>query len=280
MPPITLADSKWASKPKYQTRAEQLLDDRDRAFRLLKRLYWKAESLLCSWNRAIDVLKSHQDGQRTPQQHSIIIEYSAREDGDTVQSMFKIDFFEFYVLLEKYIVLCLDICGVRVPRKDPLGKYPNASKYDATFGSHQFHANLLTTLDQPCCPLHEALGQQDVRIYLGQAKDYRNRWKDADEVAEEKGSDEDNGSRKHTLEQLELPLMIMTILGGLEKAREVIEKRQASSNGDGGGVTEKSSGVNGMIRNNGAGRHAAYNLDDEEMEDAPFEAVDDAMEWE
>jgi hypothetical protein len=39
---------------------------------------------------------------------------------------------------------------------------------------HAFHANLLEALDDEKCPLHDALGTQDVRFQLGLAKDYRN----------------------------------------------------------------------------------------------------------
>ncbi|OCL14536.1 hypothetical protein AOQ84DRAFT_351463 [Glonium stellatum] len=271
---MTLAESKWAQRRSNRTRTEQLVHDKDKAFRLLRRLYWKAETLCCSWKRAIDVLKCNDAGSKSAQNHSTILTYNAGKDSNTVQTMFKLDFFEFYVVLERYIVLCLEICGVRVPRGDPTDvKSSTPSASVSTFGSHRFHANLLSTLDQPDCPLYEALGQQDVRLCLGQAKEYRNRWKDADERVEDDTCDGHNEVSKSTLEELELPGMLRTILDGLDKARKIVELRQAADIGIVGGSNEK-------IEPNRVESHVRYELDDEEMEDAPWEAVEDAMEWE
>ena len=44
--------------------------------------------------------------------------------------------------------------------------------------SHQFHANILATLDSEGCPLHSAFSDPDVRSQLGLAKDFRNYCKD------------------------------------------------------------------------------------------------------
>jgi len=271
---MTLAESKWAQRRSSRTRAERLVDDKDKVFRLLRRLYWKAEALCCSWKRAIDVLKCNDADSKSAQHHSTILAYNTGKDGDIVQTMFKLDFFEFYVLLERYIVLCLEICGVRVSRGDLTGgKSSTPSASVSTFSSHRFHANLLFALDQPDCPLHEALGQQDVRIHLGQAKEYRNRWKDADEQVEDNGCNGHNGVSKSALQELELPVMLRTILDGLDKARKIVELCEAADTG----VVVGSNGKSGVKR---AKRHVEYELDDEEMEDAPWEAVEDAMEWE
>jgi hypothetical protein len=200
--------------------------------------------------------------------------------------MFKLDFFEFYVLLERYIVLCFDVLGIRVSRKDINGKPSYHSGPPPAFGSHQFHANLLATLDEPDCPLHAALGQQDVRVYLGRAKEYRNRWKAADEL----GGGPDDGTEGEawtsTLEALNLATMLKTILGGLEQAGVVVKESVGVKHrqSDGHIGSRLSNGENTRLythtweagRNNGS----PHVVDDEAMEwdDAPWEAVDDAMD--
>ncbi|KAF2495496.1 hypothetical protein BU16DRAFT_391067 [Lophium mytilinum] len=265
-----LGQSKWAlEQPKRRTPAQQLNEDKDKSYRLLRRLYWKAEGLLCSWNRALDAIKLRSN-EHHDHPHSTLIDFALVEDGAMVQSMFKVDFFEFYVLLERYIVLCLAILGVRVSRKDlTAAKGPYHSGATPTFGMHQFHANLLATLDELECPLHAALGQQDVRIYLGRAKDYRNRWKDADELDGGPDATDSQGGRI-TLEDLKLGTMLKTILAGLEQASLVVKDRQP--------------GHTGMLVLNGEGtglQEVEYEAMD--MDDAPWEAVGDAMDamdWE
>jgi hypothetical protein len=72
------------------------------------------------------------------------------------ESMFKVDFFEFYTLLERYISTSLEIMGVQVSGTAPRTNV-NALKYITNPDLHRtrpralhaFHANLLDALDDP-----------------------------------------------------------------------------------------------------------------------------------
>lgn len=143
--------------------------------------------------------------------------------------MFKVDFFEFYTLLERYISISLEIMGVYVSGNAPHTNV-NALKYitNPEFRDkrptelHSFHANLLEALDDPKCPLHTSLGNQDVRIQLGLAKDYRNAWKDADEKATFLA---ENYSRMTVqLEELDLDIMLRYLLAGCEHAHGIVQE--------------------------------------------------------
>lgn len=145
------------------------------------------------------------------------------------ESMFKVDFFEFYTLLERYISVSLEITGVYVSGNAPRTNV-NALKYITNSelhhtrprALHAFHANLIEALDDPKCPLHISLGNQDVRIQLGLAKDYRNAWKDADEKVTHV---KDNSSRKSVrLEELDLDIMLKYLLAGCEHAHGIVQE--------------------------------------------------------
>ena len=155
--------------------------------------------------------------------------------------MFKVDFFEFYTLLERFVELSLSILGVTVSSgttSNGLGENVNALKYITNptlhrtrpLASHQFHANLLAALEQPNGPLYSALGHQDIRIQLGLAKDYRNRWKDDSEklatVTIRHTSDIEawSASRSNAvkLEELELHKMLATLLAGCQHSLEIV----------------------------------------------------------
>jgi hypothetical protein len=185
--------------------------------------------------------------------------------------MFKVDFFEFYTLLERYISISLEIMGVYVSGNAPHTNV-NALKYITNpqlrdkrqTELHSFHANLLEALDDPKCPLHTSLGNQDVRIQLGLAKDYRNAWKDADEKATFLA---ESYSRKIVrLEELDLDIMLRYLLAGCEHAHGIVQEcPDADPN------TFTSSDFE---------KQAQQQLTDASMEipDIPYEYMDDAMD--
>lgn len=188
--------------------------------------------------------------------------------------MFKVDFFEFYTLLERYISTSLEIMGVHVSETAPRTNV-NALKYITNpdlnrtrpRALHAFHANLLEALDDPSCPLHASLGNQEVRIQLGIAKDYRNAWKDADEkVSKTNGYNKDDKSQKNVnLTELDLDTMLRYLLAGCEHAHGIVQDRPDAD------------------PNNFTGRdfeqQAQQNTSNSmEMEDVPFEYMDDAMD--
>ncbi|KAF2478280.1 uncharacterized protein BDR25DRAFT_251018 [Lindgomyces ingoldianus] len=255
----SLKNSKWADRTPAEahvfTQEQRIAQEKEKATRLLGRLRWKAESLIASYNRALDILSTapgNLDGRHlrypfmlglgvvspavTPHEQAREAEMQKRR----AESMFKLDFFEFYALLERYITQCLSILGVHVTA-NALGPNiglrlltnPNAPRTVQSNGmnqvhsSHRFHENLLEMLDQGDNPLHQALGRQDVRIQLGRAKEYRNKWKDADEkLTVSKWTPEDDPIK---LRDLDLERMLSTIFGGLEHAQSVVNQSLGNS---------------------------------------------------
>ena len=122
---------------------------------------------------------------------------------------FRIDFFEFYVLLERVLLQLLSAVGVRVsrayqpdapsrnrsPERKPFSNVINgngngkssaaligdAKNIAARSGhGHAFHANLLSALTQKHNnPLYHLLGTGAAHSYIALAKDLRNGWKES-----------------------------------------------------------------------------------------------------
>ncbi|KAF2011874.1 hypothetical protein BU24DRAFT_425697 [Aaosphaeria arxii CBS 175.79] len=270
-PKTSLRTSRYAPRTPAEnlaySRAQRIKQDKEQASRLFERLRWKADSLIASYIRASEVLYAeihhhgHLDSSRFP--------FTSGTSSKQAESMFKVDFFEFYTLLERYLTLCFSVLGVSVSAAGPRTNV-NALRFitnpefarSRVESSHRFHANLLEAMDDPKSPLHPAFGAQDIRIQLGLAKDYRNHWKDADEQIDKKPSDlGDKPSVK--LGDLELQTMILSILIGCEKAQAIVLSADPSSNGQSSSKSQDS-------------EPRAYER--MEMEDIPFEYMDDAME--
>ncbi|CAK7205683.1 hypothetical protein SEUCBS139899_008462 [Sporothrix eucalyptigena] len=99
--------------------------------------------------------------------------------------MFKLDFFEYYMLCERALVHLQGVYGITISRgsaQDVRG--PSAIDSIGRPSTHRYHANVLEALDRKDNPLHAILGDEDVRRQLGRAKDLRNRWKSADDNGE------------------------------------------------------------------------------------------------
>jgi hypothetical protein len=113
--------------------------------------------------------------------------------------MFKLDFFEYYMLIERALVHLLGVFGVEVPRDTAIYRHDKKPGSGSGLGAsiwcdgrgreegtgqpaaarHRYHANVLAALDREDNPLHGTLGTGEVRRQLGRAKDLRNRWKTA-----------------------------------------------------------------------------------------------------
>jgi hypothetical protein len=264
-----------------QSKPEKLKQDKDRVTRLLGRLRWKAEMLMISFGRTMEIVQAaaQQDGHQW--QHSMqsgassVAAYQSqqRRQPNIVQkqaeSMFKVDFFEFYTLLERYITDCLAIFGSIVSASVPRQNF-NALRYETNpdlhrtrpMASHAFHANLLEALDDEKCPLAGSLGLQDVRVQLGIAKEYRNSWKDADS----KASIEHGDSRANMqLQDLQLEHMLRNIIGGCDLAHNVVQAHSTAPT-HGNGLTSREF------------EPKAYGYTSLDIEDTPFEYMDDAMD--
>lgn len=187
-----------------QSKAEKLKQDKDRITRLLGRLRWKAEMLMVSYMRTMEIVhaaaQQHDDNPSSSSQHalhsgasSVLPNPACHPPCPTcrttnphqrqAESMFKVDFFEFYTLLERYMTDCLALFGLHISASMPRQNF-NALRYATNpdlhrtrpLASHAFHANLLDALDDENCPLAGSLGLQHVRVQLGIAKEYRNAW--------------------------------------------------------------------------------------------------------
>jgi hypothetical protein len=191
------------------------------------------------------------------------------------EAMFKLDFFEFYVLLERYITVSLAIVGIDVSGAAPATNI-NALRYltnsdlhrTRPLASHAFHANLLDALDDENCPLHESFGVQDIRIQLGLAKDFRNAWKNADErVIASKWHAENGAARKSiTLSDSELELMLRALITGSDHAHAVVQAYTSSQ--PKGGFSNRDYQAQSYPSGN----------QNANASDMPFEYMDDAME--
>jgi hypothetical protein len=286
---FTMKTSKYAPKTPAealaQSRAEKLKQEKDRATRLLGRLRWKAELLMVSYYKASEIVRAA-DGQQSGESgadpttvsgRNILM--NAQRETDFIkkqaESMFKVDFFEFYTLLERYITICLGILGINISGAAPQTNV-NALRYITNpdlhrtrpLASHAFHANLLDALDDEKCPLYASFGIQDVRVELGLAKDFRNAWKDADErVIASQWDDEKGSVRKNiTLHDSQLEHMLRALIAGCEHAHGVV---QAYCNAPSNGNSFTSRDFESQSYNNN------YNVS---SDDTPFEYVDDAMD--
>ena len=277
-----------------QSRAERTKKDKENAARLLGRLRWKSESLAASYVRAVEILHAQvdQNGFMDPSmrdRHPFVLDMDSVSSNPNrrlietnlqkkkAESMFKLDFFEWYTVLERYITLCLSVYGISVSGTAPksnvnvLRQFTNPH-FANNLADHQFHANLLEALDDPRCALHPALGNQDVRIQLGLAKDYRNRWKDADEkVTSSNWSSADDERKAVRLEDLNLEFMVRSILYGCEHALHIVQNQSV----DPTAVSYASRDYESLGRN---GHSSSTGTSMTMVEDAPIGFMDDAMD--
>ena len=122
--------------------------------------------------------------------------------------------------------------------------------------SHRFHANLLEALDRADSPFGPSLGNQHVLIQLGIAKDFRNRWKDADANVQQP-------EQRVIRETLDLELMLPTLLTACAQALEVVNATDTQG--------QLTNGHNGNLE---SGLYEGMAVE----EDIPLEFMDDAMD--
>ncbi|KAH9909885.1 hypothetical protein F4778DRAFT_713252 [Xylariomycetidae sp. FL2044] len=168
---------------------------------------------------------------------------------DANEIHFKIDFHEFYMLLERALVHLMAVYGVVVEAQygfsqnlhnnngHPVQQPNGGGSGGAGAGplQHRYHANVLQALTNPANPLHEILGVGEAFQQLSRAKDLRNRWKYADDPAEP------SRFMPAPLEAYNLETILQTIFAAFEQAYLVTERHvreglslQANGNGYGG----------------------------------------------
>lgn len=185
------------------TKLETARRELARYAKIVRRLQWKLPFLAQGYRLAVD---------RVGADPRAVAE---------AELMFKLDFFEYYMLVERALVHLLGVFGVGVSRggyyrdgggggddmdmdmdksknnnnnsnnnNNANGRGLGASVWREGSSRHRYHANVLAALDREANPLHDALGTGEVRAQLGRAKDLRNRWKTA---ADEPELDHDQG---------------------------------------------------------------------------------------
>ncbi|KAL1878062.1 hypothetical protein VTK73DRAFT_8197 [Phialemonium thermophilum] len=238
------------------------LDELTRYTKIVRRLKWKLPYLADGYRKAVD---------RVGVDPALVAE---------AELMFKLDFFEYYMLLERALVHLLGVFSIRV------GSGPSSCDNEKSKGSsngssghrssspspyrHRYHANVLEALDRHENPLYPILGIGEVRRQLSRAKDLRNRWKNADGAAP--------NNRIHSrhapppaapLESYDLEGILSSIFAGFDRAFVVAEqfalgqKRVVSDERTGGGDMDMHDPINWTI-----------------TEEEQWEFMVDAMDWE
>ncbi|KAJ4523650.1 hypothetical protein HRR83_000297 [Exophiala dermatitidis] len=252
--------------------------------RLFRRLAWKANSLTHWSHRALSLAQEFQNQSHettstitqqrgngynhghpsTPTVHgpcASLGRYEMVIDPIEAERQFKIDFFEFYTLLERGLVCLLAVWGIvitsavapasrnRLSDHGPSPQNNNATKNhsDPIIGdsrtfhgvAHRFHANVLDALDHPSNPLYPVLGagSGDARAYIGVAKEFRNKWKDVEQrpddsfVGDERVEEEWDRAKvkryEKVLQDLRLDELLGTVLAALEEAGKHAEAEVA-----------------------------------------------------
>lgn len=131
--------------------------------KIVRRLKWKLPFLAHAYNAATDHV------------------YSTDEQREEAELMFKLDFFEYYMLLERALVHLLGVFGIKVT--GGLGgrrgngntgrQRGDEGRWDQS--DHRFHANVLEAFRDPLNPLHQALGKDVVCFALSRAKECESR---------------------------------------------------------------------------------------------------------
>ncbi|RVX74488.1 hypothetical protein B0A52_01614 [Exophiala mesophila] len=239
-----------SAQRQYQTRLTEL----HRFRRLFRRLRWKSNSLAHWSHRALSLTQQHaQEQQDTTYNHRSEIpnplyhgpvaslgHYHFTIDPIDAERQFKIDFYEFYALLERGLVCLFGVWGIVITASqhdedDAAISLTGATSRNIIGNSrafhgaeHRFHANVLAALDNQTNPLYDILGTGDAREYIGVAKEFRNKWKDVEQKpddsfgasgrAEEELDPNKVKRYEKVLKDLQLEPLLGTVLSGLEQA--------------------------------------------------------------
>ncbi|KAI8624377.1 hypothetical protein F5Y19DRAFT_320023 [Xylariaceae sp. FL1651] len=185
-----------------------------RFLKIVARLKWKIPFLETGYRAAMDRVGKTQ------------------QEIDACEIHFKLDFHEFYMLIERALVHLMGVYGIVIyAQRDANGNgygvgnghVNTATTFRDRSLRHQYHENVLLALDDPANPLHGTLGRLEARKQLARAKELRNRWKNAD--------DADPGRFVPApLEAYNLEEILQTILAALEQAYFLTEQHVRQRN--------------------------------------------------
>ncbi|KXH38941.1 hypothetical protein CSIM01_06078 [Colletotrichum simmondsii] len=205
--------------------------------------------------------------------------YGGETDAEEAELMFKLDFYEYYMLLERALVHLMGVFGITISRDGwvttttSTTRQGNGGTQQAT---HTYHQNVIAALEKEDNPLHEALGSGEVVFQLLRAKELRNRWKYAEDPADPDGNGRGNGGARSSmaareragtapLESYDLDRIFRYIFAGFDAgyavAEQWVQAEMGAGGGGGGGATGGSGGV-------------------VEMEEDEFDFMVEAMDWE
>ncbi|KAK3685388.1 hypothetical protein B0T22DRAFT_482365 [Podospora appendiculata] len=210
--------------------------------KILRRLQWKLPFLAAGYQQAVARVDG-QDAARVAE----------------AELMFKLDFFEYYMLVERALVHLMGVFSITISRDGggsssrhhaqqhpPTSNGLATSKWNANGAArngdpgsgsgsgaqHRYHANVLEALDNKENPLHSVLGTGEVRRQLGRAKDLRNRWKTAADGEDNEPSSSSsakpqpgNGSfSPANLESYDLEGILSSVFEGFNAAFAIAER--------------------------------------------------------
>ncbi|KAJ9133196.1 hypothetical protein NKR19_g9145 [Coniochaeta hoffmannii] len=237
--------------------------------KIVRRLKWKLPYLASGYRQAVDRVGPHVDQSRVAE----------------AELMFKIDFFEYYMLIERALVHLLGVFGITVSPSFSSSSHHRNGGADAPPNGgyhhshrHRYHANVLEALDNPDNPLHEALGSGDVRRQLWRAKDLRNRWKNVDDpngLGGRNGNYKGAATESAPLESYDLEHILVIIFEGFDRAFAIAEQfvlteMQRGRSQVEGGVDGQSGGV----------VHMMDGFEPAASEEQEWEFIVEAMDWE
>ncbi|KAL4985336.1 hypothetical protein BDW68DRAFT_146556 [Aspergillus falconensis] len=225
----SLSQSRWApasaANPKPHDRGSLLSPSEElaRFLKIVARLKWKLPFLDEGYRRATATATA-----------TMTVQDPATDVQEIAQAeiMFKLDFHEYYALLERALVHLLGVFGVTVSAKN---------NYTGWAASHRYHANVLDALQVRNGPLRSVLGTGETFAQLKRAKELRNRWKTADLSAEEKVRDDFysamRGEEAKPLDSYDLRTILTTVFEGLDQgyrlAEAYVAQHDNSQNGHG-----------------------------------------------
>ncbi|OHE92809.1 hypothetical protein CORC01_11887 [Colletotrichum orchidophilum] len=198
--------------------------------------------------------------------------YGGETDAEEAELMFKLDFYEYYMLLERALVHLMGVFGITISRdgwvtaRQTYGNGNGATGASQQQATHTYHQNVIAALEKEDNPLHEALGSGEVLFHLSRAKELRNRWKYAEEGDGKAGRSSVAGRERAgtaPLESYDLDRIFRYIFAGFDAGYAVAERWvQAEMEAGAGGDGDR--GGEGIV----------------EMEEDEFDFMVEAMDWE
>ncbi|XXH00034.1 hypothetical protein Hte_006375 [Hypoxylon texense] len=153
----------------------------------------------------------------------------SKSEIEASEIQFKLDFHEFYMLLERALIRLMAIFQITINGTSWLFGTPDgltglaASRHSGR--QHRFHANVLAALEDNRNPLSGIFRAPEVHEQLARAKELRNRWKHIDEVQPEPVA-------PPPLASYNLDQMVTIILSAIERAYDLAVNYIRENGGD------------------------------------------------